>query len=54
MSAMTIVLYVAVMAIMIVGVDVAFLRNRLWMRLAVNVGIVAAFAVFYFAVLRHS
>ncbi len=42
------VIYVVVMAVMIVGVDVLFFRNRLWERLAVNVGLVLIFGAFYF------
>ena len=33
-----VVLYVVAMAAVIVGVDFAFLRNRFWERLAVNIG----------------
>ncbi len=40
------------MVAVIVGVDVAFLRERLWLRLVVNVVIVAAFLAIYMAVLR--
>jgi hypothetical protein len=47
------VLYVAAMVAAIVGVDFAFFRNRLWERLAVNVGIVLVFAAFYFRFLKH-
>lgn len=35
------------MIAIIVGVDVAFLRNRPWVRLATNIGIVAAFFAGY-------
>ena len=44
----TVVLYVVAMAAIIVGVDFAFFRNRFWERLTVNIGIVLAFAAFYF------
>jgi hypothetical protein len=47
------VLYVVVMAAVIVGVDVAFFRNRFWERLIVNIGIVLVFAAFYLRFLRH-
>jgi hypothetical protein len=47
-------LYVATMVAVIVGVDVAFFRTRLWERLAVNIGIVLVFAAFYFRFLRGS
>jgi hypothetical protein len=42
-----IVLYVAAMAALIIGLDVAFFRDRFWERLMVNVGIVLVFAAFY-------
>jgi hypothetical protein len=45
-------IYILVMAALIVGVDVAFFRNRLWVRLIVNIGIVLVFAAFYFRFLR--
>jgi hypothetical protein len=48
------VLYVVAMVAVIVGVDFAFFRNRLWERLAVNVGIVLVFVAFYFRFLRRS
>lgn len=47
------VLYVLVMAAVIVGVDVAFFRNRFWERLAANVGIVLVFGAFYFRFLTR-
>lgn len=50
---MVLVLYVAAMAAVIVGVDVAFFRNRFWERLVVNIGIVLIFAALYFRFLRH-
>jgi hypothetical protein len=43
----TVVLYVAAMATVIVGVDLLFFRNRFWERLIVNIGIVLVFAAFY-------
>lgn len=46
-------LYVVAMIVVIVGVDFAFFRNRLWERLAVNIGIVLVFAAFYFRFFRH-
>jgi hypothetical protein len=42
-----IVAYVLALIVVVVGVDVLFLRNRLWARLIVNVGIVLVFAAFY-------
>jgi uncharacterized membrane protein len=40
-------LYVLAMAIVIVGVDVAFFKTHAWARLIANVGIVLLFAAFY-------
>jgi hypothetical protein len=45
-------LYVAAMIAIIVGVDVAFFRNRFWERLMVNVGVVLVFAAFYLRFLQ--
>jgi hypothetical protein len=42
-----IALYVLAMAAVIVGVDVAFFKERFWERLMVNIGIVLVFAAFY-------
>jgi hypothetical protein len=47
------VLYAVAMAAVIVGVDVAFFRNRFWERLMVNVGIVLVFAAFYLRFFRR-
>ena len=47
-------LYVAVMAAVIVGVDVLFFRNRFWERLTVNVGLVLVFVGFYFRFVKYS
>jgi hypothetical protein len=41
------VVYVLSMVAVIVGVDVAFIRNQFWLRLMSNVGIVLLFAAFY-------
>ena len=46
-NSVIVVLYVACMAAMIVGVDVAFFRHHVWERLIANIGIVALFAAFY-------
>ena len=48
------VLYAVAMAAVIVGVDLAFFRNRFWERLMVNVGIVLVFAAFYLRFFRSS
>ena len=39
-------IYVVAMIAVIVGVDFAFLRNRIWERLIVNIGIVLVFGAF--------
>jgi len=48
-----IVLYVVAMVAVIVGVDFAFFRNRLWERLIVNIGIVLVFAAFLLRFLKR-
>jgi hypothetical protein len=40
-------LYIVAMIAVIVGVDVAFFRDRFWARLIANIGIVLVFAAFY-------
>jgi hypothetical protein len=50
---LTIVVYVVVMAVVIIGVDFALLRGRFWERLAVNIGIVLVFVAVYFTFLRR-
>jgi hypothetical protein len=45
--------YVLAMVAVIVGVDLAFFRNRFWERLTANIGVVLVFAAFYFRFLRH-
>jgi hypothetical protein len=47
------VLYGVAMAAVIVGVDLAFFRNRFWERLTANIGIVLVFAAFYLRFLRR-
>jgi len=44
-----IALFVLVMVAVIIGVDIAFFRNRFWERLIANIGIVLVFAAFYLA-----
>lgn len=46
-------LYVLVLVIVIVGVDVAFFRNRFWERLIANAGLVLLFAAFYLRFLKR-
>lgn len=50
----SVVLYVAAMVAIIVGVDVAFFRDRFWERLMVNVGMVLVFGAFYLRFLGRS
>lgn len=47
------VVYAIVMVGLIVGVDLAFLRDDAVLRLFVNLGIVLLFGVGYFAVIRR-
>jgi hypothetical protein len=48
----TSVLYVLTMVAIIVGLDIAFFRNRFWERLMLNVGVVLIFGAFYLRFLR--
>ena len=48
-----IVLYVVARVLVIVGVDLAFFRGRLWERLIVNIGMVLVFAAFYLRFLKR-
>jgi hypothetical protein len=50
---LAVVLYVLVMIVLVVGVDVLFLRHHFWPRLIINVGIVLVFGVFYVAFLKR-
>ncbi|HKT95848.1 MAG TPA: hypothetical protein VJS30_04855 [Paraburkholderia sp.] len=47
-----VVLYILVLIAVIVSVDFLFLKNRFWVRLVVNIGIVAVFAAAYFALFK--
>ena len=47
------VLYLLAMVVVIVVVDVLFLRHQFAERLITNVGIVLVFVVFYFTVLKR-
>lgn len=46
--------YLVIMGGLIITVDVLFLRDQFWARLATNISIVAVFALIYFFVLRHA
>jgi hypothetical protein len=48
-----VVLYVLAMVAVVVGVDVLFLKQHLWTRLIVNIGIVLVFAVCYLRFLKR-
>lgn len=52
-SPVAIALYVLLLIAVVVAVDVLFLRNYFWARLAVNVGIVLIFGAFYFLFLKR-
>ena len=47
-------LYVVAMIAVIVGMDFLFLRDRFWLRLAANIGVVFVFAAFYLLFFRRS
>lgn len=42
------VIYAVALVVIVVGVDVLFLKHDTWLRLIVNIGIVAVFAALYF------
>ncbi|RIH89688.1 hypothetical protein Mrose_00280 [Calidithermus roseus] len=48
-----IALYVLALVVVVVSVDYLFLRDRFWVRLAVNIGIVLAFAALYLLFFRR-
>lgn len=50
---LVVALYVIAMAVVIVGLDFAFFRNRFWERLLLNAGIVLVFLAFYLRFFRH-
>jgi hypothetical protein len=47
-------LYALALVVVVVGVDLAFFRNRFWERLMVNIGVVLVFAAFFSRFLRRS
>jgi hypothetical protein len=53
MGRLAIALYLAAMIAVIVGIDLAFFRDRFWARLIVNIGVVLVFAAFYLRFLRR-
>jgi hypothetical protein len=46
--------YVLAMVVVVVGVDVLFLRGLFWERLLTNIGIVLVFGAFYLRFLRQA
>jgi hypothetical protein len=46
--------YVLAMVVVVVGVDVLFLRGLFWERLLTNIGIVLVFGAFYLRFLRRA
>ena len=46
-------IYALVMVLVVVGVDMLFLRDHAWARLAVNVGIVLVFGAIYLKFFRR-
>ena len=50
---LAVVLYVIAMVAVIVGMDVLFFRQHVWLRLAANIGVVLIFVAFYFRFLRR-
>lgn len=47
------IIFILVMIGVIVAVDIAFFRHRLWPRLLANILIVVAFIALYFSFLRR-
>jgi len=50
---MSIVLYIVLMVSVVISVDLLFFRNLFWERLIANIGIVLAFAAFYFRFIKN-
>ena len=50
---MFVALYIVVLIVVVVSVDLLFLRNRFWERLIVNIGIVLVFVAFYLRFLKN-
>ena len=48
-----VVLYVLALVVIVVGVDILFLRHRFWERLIANVGIVLVFGAVYLRFLKR-
>jgi hypothetical protein len=52
-SRIAVALYVVALVVVIVGVDVLFLKHLFWPRLLVNIGIVVVFGAVYFLFLKQ-
>ena len=52
-SRIAVALYVVALVVVIVGVDVLFLKHLFWRRLLVNIGIVVVFGAVYFLFLKQ-
>jgi hypothetical protein len=48
------VLYAVTMVALIVGLDLAFFRDRVWERLAANIGVVLVFGAVYLRFFRRT
>lgn len=48
MKNVSILIYIVVMILVIVGIDLLFFKHRFWERLISNIGIVLLFTAFYF------
>jgi hypothetical protein len=48
------VLYALTMVALIVGLDLAFFRDRVWERLAANIGVVLVFGAVYLRFFRRT
>jgi len=47
-------LYLLLLVVLIIAADVLFFRNRFWLRLSFNIGIVLVFLALYFRFLRRT
>lgn len=52
-SRLGIAAFVVAMACVVIGVDLAFFRDRFWERFIANIGIVLLFAAFYLRFFRR-
>jgi hypothetical protein len=52
-SETTLLVYAALLAAVIVAIDLLFFRHRFWERLMLNIGLVLVFAAFYLRFLKR-